>query len=537
VATKSIATYDWICVGTGVAGCSAAVAGADLGMRTLLIEKEPLIGGLTAESGGSVWIPMNDFMAKEGVRDDRDAALAHLRYISGGYAQEPYIESLVDEGNRALRYLMQRCGMGFSLVRVRGELRPMFFDKEAPGSIRGRLLIANAIEAKRLGDWRDRVRIPTFVSGLYEALGKVHPTKHTGIRCTGPARSSSQTLDVWRELLGDDKVASIMREEEKVRSSGAGLVASLFSQVRRRNVDVLTDAHADGVFMRRGRAAGLHLTYNGKSVLVEATKGILLATGGNPLFIDQNPGWRLGAEVGGAVETENQFIGLFELRVPGEHYPDGAPAGRINDEVELPHSIIVNRFGERFGDEYFFQAISPRTFDFEVYGEHRFRNVPCYLVFDSTFTDNFSFCGHPPGRGAPPWVTSSDSLVGLAKKLDIAPGGLAGTVATFNGYAREGKDGQFARRPDSLGELIKPPFHGVRLDTSDPFRAAIRLVADQDARVLHHRTGTPIDGLYASGTMVANGRLWGVGFQGGVAMTSYLVRSMLAAEHAAGKRL
>ena len=42
------ATVDWICVGSGIGGCAAAIAGHDHGFTTVLLEKTPLTGGTTA---------------------------------------------------------------------------------------------------------------------------------------------------------------------------------------------------------------------------------------------------------------------------------------------------------------------------------------------------------------------------------------------------------------------------------------------------------------------------------------------------------
>src|ERR1019366_4887724 len=46
------ATYDWICVGAGATGMTAAIAGFDLRLKTVLLEKLDLVGGVTAHSGG-----------------------------------------------------------------------------------------------------------------------------------------------------------------------------------------------------------------------------------------------------------------------------------------------------------------------------------------------------------------------------------------------------------------------------------------------------------------------------------------------------
>ncbi|MFI5340824.1 MAG: FAD-binding protein, partial [Candidatus Methylomirabilales bacterium] len=51
--------YDLVVLGAGAAGMTAALVSAIEGMRTLFIDKSYLVGGTTAFSSGSVWIPNN----------------------------------------------------------------------------------------------------------------------------------------------------------------------------------------------------------------------------------------------------------------------------------------------------------------------------------------------------------------------------------------------------------------------------------------------------------------------------------------------
>ena len=94
-------TVDWVCIGSGAGGCGAAIAAHDQGFSTLLVEKSPWIGGVTAQSGGILWVPMNDLMQAAGIEDSRDAALAYLRYTGGGQNLPEYRVAYVDNAARA----------------------------------------------------------------------------------------------------------------------------------------------------------------------------------------------------------------------------------------------------------------------------------------------------------------------------------------------------------------------------------------------------------------------------------------------------
>ncbi|MGH8708219.1 MAG: FAD-dependent oxidoreductase, partial [Burkholderiales bacterium] len=66
---QSETEYDAIVVGAGAGGLTAACVAAAEGLKTLLVEKSPLVGGTTAVSGGMVWIPANPKMAAAGAQD------------------------------------------------------------------------------------------------------------------------------------------------------------------------------------------------------------------------------------------------------------------------------------------------------------------------------------------------------------------------------------------------------------------------------------------------------------------------------------
>ena len=59
---------DLVVVGSGAAGCGAALAGVLRGLRVVLVEKSDRLGGATAASLGGLWVPDNHLMAGPGWR-------------------------------------------------------------------------------------------------------------------------------------------------------------------------------------------------------------------------------------------------------------------------------------------------------------------------------------------------------------------------------------------------------------------------------------------------------------------------------------
>ena len=75
--------FDLVIVGSGIGGLTAAITAKLEGLRPLLLEKTPLIGGSSALSGGVLWLPNNPLMAREGVEDSREAGLRYLNNFVG----------------------------------------------------------------------------------------------------------------------------------------------------------------------------------------------------------------------------------------------------------------------------------------------------------------------------------------------------------------------------------------------------------------------------------------------------------------------
>ena len=216
-----------------------------------------------------------------------------------------------------------------------------------------------------------------------------------------------------------------------------------------------TACDVESLLVDQGRVVGLTLTHQGAMERIRATRGVVLAT-------SSGDGWRLAMPAGGEVSVGVVRQGMVQLHVPGEQLPDGTPVTRGNYELRMRHGIVVNRQGQRFGNEHFFQALGAQLHAFETWGDHRFVNLPCYLIFDHQLVETYSFAGLPPGYSAGmAWVPQGHTLAEVAQRLQMPAAALEATVARFNAHAHRGKDVDFHRAPESLGALERPPFYGV----------------------------------------------------------------------------
>ena len=539
-------TFDVVVIGSGLAGLSAALAAKKHGLETILIEKTALIGGSTAVSTGSIWIGNNSLARQAGLGDSRDETIAYMRFLAGGYAVEEQMLAFVDHADEALTYFLD-AGIPLSLV---SGLPDHYYDS-APGSKpEGRMLEAQVIEGAALGPWQGKIALsPYLAAGV--SFTEI-------IRWGG--RGNAKNWDA--AVIAD-------RRKRDVRGLGAGLVAQFLKAVVEAGVTVLTETAADRLIVEDGEVHGVIARKGGDELRLRTKRGVLIAAGGyesNPRLVREYEGlsqdnWQtmfspaltgdglvMAAEIGAKVHTlpinMNTFLGYrTPPKRPGD--PPGFQTGNVG-MTTFPHTMVVNRYGKRFGDESYFQDIVAASRRFDVWG-HDYPNLPSYVIFDSNFAEKYTFNGAPPGSAIPNWVQRAGSIGALGTQLGIDPAALEATLAHFNEHARLGRDPDFRRGEaawarlftgdltnslnPNLGPVERPPFYGLRLTLSGG--ASAGLMTDTVARVTHVR-GLPIKGLYASGNAAACTD-FGAGYQAGESLARGMVFSYLAVRHMAGR--
>ena len=535
--------FDWICVGSGVAGCASAIAGHDKGMKTLLLEQSDMIGGTSAQASSTgAFAPVNQWQRAAGIHDTREKAVGYLRYVSGGYALQGHMEAYVDHAARMLDYIHEKEGIEFTIGTppARGFYDPFAAEVGMPGR---RVVVSKPFPAETLGPWRDKVRLSLWYRGFTAALKDPRYPLIGGnegaagsVEKDGPASTVERELAAWKKRLGPEKYDALVRRNEEQRVGGAGWIAYLFRAVLKRGIDVRLETNAEKLLVENGRIVGVVVNQRGKRENIRANKGILLALGNSWLGMEVGwgPGWMLAAEVGAKIQSEPFPISMVTIHVPGEAFPNGKAVGRTNYERFMQHSFIVNRFGDRFDNEAFYSGVGRRTNYFDDPEQHRFRNFPNYFIFDRRLLEKYAFGGMPPDNTDNlDWVTQANSISELAAKLKIAAPGLAATVARFNEFTARGKDLDFNRDPKTMGPVEKPPFYGVETSTPDPFKTVTTVVTNPHAQVLHYMDEKPIPGLYCAGALCTTSNIWGMGYQGGLELGGGATFGFLAAEHAA----
>jgi 3-oxosteroid 1-dehydrogenase len=528
--------YDVVILGSGIAGLSAALAAHEAGLKPLLLEKSDLLGGGTTNSYGLIWVGENHIQLKAGLKDSRSDIISYMRFLGGGEHNEERLITFVDQSPAVLKRFAD-WGIPFRLVRG---VTDHYFGM-APGAVtEGRTLEAELISGFELGPWKDRIVIPDDVP--------CYVTAEEQVLWGGMNRFSQWDQDVVRE-----------RKARDMRGKGLGLVCHFVKALNDRGIAIRTGQKIQNLLFDGKRVSGVRMA-DGSTI--PAAKGVVLATGGYdwnvelargleglPDLVRMGPdslmgdGLALGAEVGANIHRiQNSLFLMLGYTVPSTE-PGKPPVSCRASIVELfcPHTMVVNRAGKRFADESFFQGIVPTLRQFDTF-KHEYPNLPCYLVFDQQYLDQFSFGNRPVGAPVPETIPRADSLPDLAKKLGINVEGFMRTIERFNDFARVGIDQDFHRgelkwklasakgrasKNPALGTIQASPFYGVELLPSIANSAG--LVANTAAQVMNHRR-QPVPGLYASGVVAVRDE-GGAGYQAGLTLAAAMTFSYLAVEH------
>ena len=148
-------------LGTGAAGLTAALRAAAGGARVGLFEKAATVGGTSAWSGGTVWLPNNRHEAELGFSDSRAEVLTYLMSLSHGLMEQPLVEAYVDTAPEVAAWLEDNSPVEFETLRGMSDYHP-----EHPGGKQeGRSLECTLFPFADLGDWAGRVTVGWQITG------------------------------------------------------------------------------------------------------------------------------------------------------------------------------------------------------------------------------------------------------------------------------------------------------------------------------------------------------------------------------------
>ena len=538
---------DFIVVGSGAAGMTAALTGSMLGLKVKIFEKADVIGGTTSLSAGSVWIP-NSIHSTPGA-DSEEKTRVYLSNTVGNRLKPALCDAFLKHGPAMISFLSD------TDVKFRAYPKHPDYLADADGAtLSGRALEPLPFNGARLGKDFSRLRDPlpefTILGGMMVNRDDIANLLNATHKLASLTRSSQLLAGyAWDRLRFHRGTRLVM---------GNALVGRLYSALRKQGVPVDTNMNVTELIQKNNKVMGVKID-NGRQTLRELSKhGVILASGGfsrhpvlrKTLLPDPVPefsplpatitgdGVSIGMDAGGSIghgHAENCFWTPVSIR----KRKDGSTAVFPHFILDRgkPGLIAVDQSGRRFVNE---------ATDYHSFGKAMFANktrgtIPCHFLCDYKFIRKYGLGMVRPRASnlaellLEGYVLKGATIFDLSKQLKIDTDGLLAEVKAQNEYARIGVDADFNKGQNPyecnlgdpqhtpnpcLGPIETPPFFAIKVYPGD-LGASLGLVTDENARVLG-RNDEPVPGLYACGNdmdSVMAGVYPGPGITIGPAMT------------------
>ncbi len=540
-----------IVVGSGIGGMAAAIRAHEFGLNVTLVEKAAHLGGATAWSGGQVWVRANHVAREAGLEDSVDETLAYVEAIAADHPQlfapemaREWVEGAIEPA----QWFEDVGAIGWQMIPGYED----YYYPEAPGSkATGRYLTGRPFVGASMGDQRKLILdAPHWPVGItYEEMF---------------AWGGVSARDRW------DTEVMAQRRRDDIATFGQGIASWFAKAVLDRDIAIHTDQPVTALTVTDGRVTGIRS--DGPTGTLELAGDVILATGAHDWskeladeYIGIPPddrGSLTPPSVAGDGIALGTSAGAATSAVPGTAAP--IPPGYLLPEPQfegdsgfrgcyehcMPHTILVNRAGDRFCDDSFHPDVIKGVMATDADG-HR-PNLPFFMIWDDWHHQRYGLGITGPGEPYVDGLVSSASTLGeLASDLGIDPTGLSSSVARYNERAAHGEDPEFGRgsnasvrtfrgdgdhKPNpNVGPVNEPPFHGMRLRLLNTGIAAGGLVAGSHGQVLRP-DGSPIAGLWAAGECVTRTTGGGAGYNSGYSLGRAMTYGYLAASAIAAAR-
>lgn len=519
MAKKWNKSVDFLVVGTGAAGLSAAITAKRNGLDTLVVESTDKWGGTTAISGGGLWLPNNPLMKADHADDSFDDALSYMNKTIGDvgpWTSEARKKAFLIGIHHFVTMLSEE-----GVKWARSKDYPDYYP-DLPGGRIGRALEVKPFNVRRLPKkWRKTQRIsipaPLMTDDVW-LLSRAWSTPQGFVR---------GAMFVFRTIGG------LATGQLKI-GMGAALTGSMLEIILRQKTPVWLKSPLVDLVVEDGKVVGAVVKKGRKEVRIETRRGVMLAAGGFAhnkqwrMKYHGVPGWssapegqlgegiEIGGKAGGALGMmDDAWWGGTTANTNGSPYMHGFLLNERSD----PWSIVVDQKGNRYLNE------SESYIDF---GHHMLERdkivgaIPSWIIYDHRHTTHFlnsslMIPGAKKKLKKMGELVTADTLEELGEKMGVDKHTFEITIERFNRFAEEGVDKDFGRgrtaydryysnpmvKPNpNLGTIEKGPFTAQKIYPGD-LGTKGGLVTDEWARV-QTEDGSVIKGLYAAGNNTAS---------------------------------
>lgn len=527
-------SVDVVVLGSGGAGLSAALNAVIDGAKVLLVERTAHVGGTTALSAATTWIPCTAPGLKVNPDDTLEKAAHFLDLAVGERSKRSMRDAFLHNGPKAVAKLEAHSDLQFQ-VRM---LHPDYMSELPDSVMRGRAIEPKPFDGKKLGPNLTLVRPPipefTVLGGMMVDRDDIFHL----LRLTKTWQSLAYSVRIIARHLWD----RIMWPRSTRLVMGNAMIARMLYSYLQRGGRLVT--HTEAVSFQRD-ASGvtgvvLQQTQADGSVTERTLRvlgGVVMASGGFNRHARRRAELLPGAKEAWCPAAPGHTGSAHDLALElGAHYGQGglshafwAPVStrqRADGSTAVfPHFVMdrgkpgmltVDQSGRRYINE----SSSYHVFGMRMQAHHASTpSVPSWLICDAAALTRYGIgMVRPGGSGLAPYLADGylnqgQTLAELAQRIGVPADDLQATVTRFNQLADAGVDDDFQRGTTDyqrangdatwaganpcLGALREAPFYAVALYPGD-IGAATGLVTNEEAQVLdaNHQ---PIGGLYACG--------------------------------------
>ncbi len=540
---------DFLVVGSGGGGMTAALAAHDAGLSTLVVEKAKKFGGSTGISGGGIWIPNNPTLRQAGHDDSRESIRRYLDALTEGKVAPERLDAFVDHGPATMELLARSRWWKLSWTKGYSDYHPEW-DGGRPA---GRSVEPKPFDTRKLGE-DERYQRPNSMKGpLGLWITSADYRDLAMVKRTWRGR--------WKSVIAAWRVSSNVVRRRHMATGGRALVARLRMALKDASIPLWLQTPMTALVVEDGVVVGVEVTREGATQRIRGRYGVLLACGG----FDHDPELRRrtcpraagrttvsalartpatassrACSLGAAVDFMDDAWWM-----PSVEHPTGATIPLVSERA-IPGQVIVSTDGRRFTNE------SSPYVNF-VHDQLEGKHLEAWCVMDARARSRYPFAQILPGAPFPKsfyeagMVHRADTLAEPARSIGVHEENLVATVERFNGFARSGVDEDFGRgesaydqyygdpnlKNPNLDVIDKAPYYAIRIQIGD-LGTKGGLVCDEHGRVLRE-DGSVIDGLYATGN--ASASVMANEYAGpGATIGPSMVFGYIAARHAASGR-
>lgn len=476
---------DVVVVGSGIAGSTAAAYAADNGLKTVLIEKLPMLGGVMhfvegTFGAGTKW------QAKEMIGFNEKQAFMTIQEYGHWKGNSALLKRVIDRSGPALEWMESK---GIPIVGT---------------------------QTSRL----DGIRSIHLYGTPEGRPGKFYAEKMANIvKSNG---GSVFTEMPGKELITDRKgnVTGIWAydedEEEKVKINAKAVIMATGSIANaidlRTEFNPLIPAEIKSINLKTNTGDGVKM---GRKIGADlAGMDIIIWEGAVPVNTEYGEMYEKAHMLDAYMALKTQSLWLNKH---GERFVNEALSGdftAVSNSLMMNGNIEIALFDEDTKKDLQYGG-GAHTNYFTMYDKGRKLEH-----LDKVFVDG-------PKRG---FAWKANTIKELAEKVGLDPKVMQAAVDRYNDFARSGEDKDFGKESNRMRPIIKAPFYAIKgINTICDATGGLKI--NKDAQVVN-KQNQPIKGFYAAGA--TSGGIFGDAYPyvtSGIASGLAVGTGMLAVEH------